>query len=115
MESLFLIVPAFACVIFVVVFAVILATFAKGFGEWADNNRRPVETVYATVVAKRTNVSGMSGSSTSTSYFCTFELENGDRREFAMSGERYGLVAEGDAGMLTFQGSRYHGFQRQVA
>ena len=33
--------------------------------------------------------------------------------EFAIRGTEYGLLAEGDRGKLTFQGTRYLGFQRQ--
>ena len=30
-----------------------------------------------------------------------------------MTGTEYGLLAEGDRGKLTFQGTRYLGFERQ--
>lgn len=33
--------------------------------------------------------------------------------EFAMDGAEYGLLAEGDRGRLTFQGTRYLGFERE--
>ena len=33
--------------------------------------------------------------------------------ELQMSGSEYGLLVEGDAGMLSFQGTRYLGFERQ--
>ena len=32
--------------------------------------------------------------------------------EFSVYGEEYGMLAEGDEGKLTFQGSRYLGFER---
>ena len=35
-----------------------------------------------------------------------------ERMEFSMEGEDFGLLAEGDVGLLTFQGSRYLGFDR---
>ena len=38
-----------------------------------------------------------------------------ERKEFGMSGREYGLLAEGDPGMLTFQGTRYKGFTRSAA
>jgi hypothetical protein len=47
-----------------------------------------------------------------TAYFATFELESGERLEFVLSGRAYGLLAEGDSGTLTYQGTRYHGFER---
>ena len=77
----------------------------------------------ATVVTKRTQVTqqqhanagdptGAHGFSTttSTSYYVTFQVESGDRMEFSVSGREYGLLVEGDTGRLTFQGTRYLGF-----
>lgn len=48
----------------------------------------------------------------STTYYATFQVESGDRLEFALSGMEYGRLVEGDKGRLTFQGTRYKGFQR---
>jgi hypothetical protein len=51
-------------------------------------------------------------SSTSTSYYVTFEVESGDRMELHVEGHEYGLLVEGDKGDLSFQGTRYLGFVR---
>jgi hypothetical protein len=32
--------------------------------------------------------------------------------EFAVSGNQYGMIAEGDFGRLTFQGTRFLSFER---
>ena len=48
----------------------------------------------------------------STSYYATFQVESGDRMELLLNGREYGLLAEGDRGWLTFQGTRYLGFER---
>ena len=48
----------------------------------------------------------------STAYYATFQFDSGDRMEFAIDGAEYGMLAEGDAGQLTFQGTRYLGFVR---
>ena len=67
------------------------------------------------MVAKRTNVSHHhhdTHMSTSTSYYVTFQVESGDRLELRMSGRDYGMLAEGDDGKLSFQGTRYLGFER---
>ena len=78
-------------------------------------------TVPAAVVSRRTDVSHhhhrhhgneMHHTHTFTSYYVTFQVESGDRMEFAVSGMEYGLLAEGDTGDLTFQGTRYLNFQR---
>ena len=42
------------------------------------------------------------------------EVESGDRMELNLSGQEYGLLAEGDRGKLTFQGTRYLGFEREL-
>jgi hypothetical protein len=33
--------------------------------------------------------------------------------ELRVDGEEYGLLVEGDQGLLTFQGTRYLGFERR--
>jgi len=60
----------------------------------------------------RTSVMMDTTSSTSTRYFVTFELENGKRLEFSVNDGEYGMLAEGDSGELTWQGTRYLGFER---
>ena len=102
--------------LFIVVFVVLLF---RGLKEWNRNNHSPRLTVPATVVAKRTNVSHHHHagehhhSSTSTSYYVTFQVESGDRMELHLNGSQYGLIVEGDRGLLTFQGTRFLDFQRQ--
>ena len=108
--------------VFIFVFGMIIMTFVKGISEWNKNNNSPRLTVPATVVAKRTNVShhhhgGVNEHHhhhTSTTYYVTFEVQSGDRMELHMSGHEYGLLLEGDYGMLSFQGTRYLGFERHV-
>ena len=116
--DLFTIVPVFIGVVFVIVIGVIIFQAGKGIAEWSHNNSQPVLSVPARLVSKRTATSGSvssnSGGQVSTSYFATFELGSGERLEFSMSGKGYGLLAEGDAGTLTYQGTRYHGFQRHA-
>ena len=51
-------------------------------------------------------------SSTHTRYFATFELEDGSRLELGLKDAEYGMLAEGDQGQLSFQGTRYLGFER---
>ena len=103
----------FAIVFFFVAFT-IFRTILRNSRQWNANNAAPRLTVPARVVAKRTQNSGfrcdmpMRG----TSYYITFEVDSGDRMELSMEGEDFGLLAEGDVGLLTFQGSRYLGFDR---
>lgn len=105
-------------IMFVLVFAIIIVTLIRGIGEWNKNNHSPRLTVPATVVSRRTAVSHhhhgneMHHTHTSTSHYATFQVESGDRMEFAVSGMEYGMLAEGDAGDLTFQRTRYLSFHR---
>ena len=105
---------------FLLTFGIILTVIIKGIGQWNKNNHSPRLTVPATVVSKRTNVShhrhgGVNDHHhhhTSTSYYVTFQVESGDRMELHVAGTEYGLLIEGDRGNLTFQGTRYLGFDR---
>lgn len=112
-------------VVFVLVIGVFIFTFVKGISQWNKNNNSPRLTVDATVVSKRMSVShhnhanagdatGAHGyhSTTSTSYYVTFQVESGDRMELHVSGSEYGMLVEGDFGKLSFQGTRYLGFVR---
>lgn len=117
MEILF---PFFFFAVFGMVLIVLVVTLVRGIGEWHKNNNSPRLTVPAKVVAKRTSVShghhhGANGhmhTTSSTWYYVTFEVESGDRMELGVSGSEYGMLAEGDSGKLTFQGTRYLSFER---
>lgn len=112
--------------VFGLVFCIILVNIVRGLGQWNKNNQSPRLAVSSTVVSKRTNVShshhhnagdmtGASGtySTSSTTYYATFQVESGDRIELQVNGSEFGMIAEGDQGRLTFQGTRFLGFERQ--
>lgn len=115
-------------VIFGLIFLLVISTFVvtaiRGVSEWHNNNQSPRLTVEAAVVTKRIEVSrhqhanagdasGAHGfhTVTSTSYYITFQVASGDRMEFHVSGSEYGMLVEGDSGQLSFQGTRYLGFE----
>lgn len=119
-DAMFFIVPVLIGIVFIVVIGLIIVSVVKGARQWKRNNDSPVLTVEAMVVAKRADVSeyrnntaadNMSYSS-STTYYVTFEVASGDRMEFQVRDAEYGMLAERDAGRLTFQGTRYQGFAR---
>ncbi len=127
MGLMFSVVPALVTIGFIVVFGLIIASLIKGGMEWHSNNNSPVLTVNAKIITKRAEVSHSTShhhaghdtgihhsSSSSTTYYAAFEVESGDRMEFRLPGKEYGLLAEGDTGKLTFQGTRYHGFERDI-
>lgn len=118
--------PFMFSIIFIIVIGMFVFIAVKGIGEWNKNNNSPRLTVPATIVAKRQNVShshhanagDVSGghgyhTSTHTSYYVTFQVESGDRMELAVSGNEYGMLVEGDQGQVSFQGTRYLGFNRE--
>ena len=113
--------------ILIAVFVLLLAgAVGRGLWVWIRNNRSPAQTADARVVAKRMQVSGFGhsaagnhvsamnhfGSPTRTRYFATFEMENGKRLELGVNDSEYGMLAENDRGRLSFQGTRYLGFER---
>ena len=111
-------------IMFFLVFFLVMSTFVVTIGksvlQWNKNNHAPRLTVPATIVAKRTNHTRHRHSGagnhhhyhTSTTYYVTFQFESGDRMELNLEGSEYGLLIEGDRGNLTFQGTRYLGFER---
>ncbi|MDE7424849.1 MAG: DUF2500 domain-containing protein [Lachnospiraceae bacterium] len=114
--------PEIFTIVFIFVVVFILGTFIfafiKGIGEWNKNNHSPRLTVPATVITKRSHTSHSHSHNdsnihhSSTSYYATFQFESGDRSEFLVSGQEYGMLSEGDMGNLTFQGTRYLSFTR---
>ena len=106
--------------VFVMVFGTFIVTAVTGISRWNKNNNSPRLTVDATVIAKRGNTTrhhhhgagGHTHHSYSNTYYATFQFESGDRLELQMTGQEFGLIIEGDRGKLTFQGTRYLGFER---
>jgi len=117
---MFRIMPVLFIVIFVIVIGGFLFVALSGLSRWLRNNRQPVQSGHVIVVDKRTHVWGggvhHAGAHhhrhTRTSYYVTFEYEDGERQEFAVSGREYGQIASGDTGTLTYQGTRFHNFDR---
>lgn len=103
--------------IFLMVIGIFLSSLARSIGKKRKDDRSPRLTVEATVVAKRADVSHHNrGSSdmpySNTNYYVTFQVASGDRMELHVAGYDYGMLVEGDRGKLSFQGSRFLGFER---
>ena len=89
----------------------------KNIGQYIQNKNSPRLSVHARVVdmRRKTHHHHAGGHHHhSHSYHVTFEVEGGDRMELRVSRGEYGLLAVGDSGTLTFQGTRYLGFERSV-
>ena len=117
----FTVFPIIFSIGFITILVIFLVTAIKGLLGWNKNNHSPRLSVPAKVVSKRINVSRRhhhTGAGnhyhhhTYTHYYATFQVDSGDRVEFVMGGDEYGLLCEGDSGMLSFQGTRYLGFDR---
>ena len=110
--------------IFLIIGSVLIYTIIKNIKQWHINNNSPIQTAPSKVVAKRFDVqhhmqggggeNQMMTSHSQTNYFVTFELENRQRLEFHVKNKEYGMLVEGDVGMLTYQGTRYKGFTRNM-
>ncbi len=103
-------------IVFVLVIGVFAVTIFRGIRTWSRNNASPRLTVPARVVGKRDEVHRHrhdTHTHYSTTYFVTFEVESGDRMELQVEGSESGLIVEGDNGMLSFQGTRFLGFERK--
>lgn len=108
--------PIFFFIVFgVILFAIIFAV-GKSVSRGIRNQNSPILTVDARIVSKRTETGGgMNDAPAWTRYYATFEVASGDRMEFMVGGEESGMLAEGDEGKVTFQGTRYISFMRKMA
>lgn len=107
-------------ILFAVLFVLIIGTFIwvlmKSLKVWTSNNNAPLQERECKVVAKRMQLSGGSGkSSSNTSYYVTFEFEDQSRQELWIGRQQFGYMVEGDRGHLTFQGTRFKEFERMKA
>lgn len=106
--------PFFTFIVFAIVIMVFATSFVKRTRQYLQNNSMPEESTPARLVAKRTHTWGRHGNmSAHTSYYATFETEKGERLEFAVNGQFFGMHVEGDTGILTYQGTRFIGFERE--
>ena len=126
-DWMFTLVPIFIGVIFVIMLISIISGLSRNAKRERKNDQSPRVTADVKVVSKRMEVGGNrnnrrmgadgmmeNGYSYSYSdYFVTFEFDSGDRLELPVDGSDYGLLVEGDQGKLSFQGTRYLGFERK--
>lgn len=106
-------------IMFIGIFGIIIFRMLKGVKEWSHNNKQSIVQVESTIVSKRISVShhnhmneNHNHTSSSTTYYVTFQFINGERSEFVVKGKDYGIMVERDRGILSFQGSRFISFDR---
>ena len=105
---------------FIVLLLFILAiTFIVSFGipflkkmkEKKENCSKAVQAKTAKVISKRN--SGIM-SSTPNVCFVLFEFEDGNRKEFSINLNVSAIIVENDIGILTFQGTKFIDFERNI-
>ena len=118
-DFMFDVFPGIFMTLWVILFGGFMIMFfvsiGKSTAQWKKNNDSPRLNVAAKVVAKRNEIHRGAGEHhhTYTHYFVTFEVNSGDRMELEVKGNEFGMLVEGDYGQLTFQGTRYLGFERR--
>ncbi len=83
------------------------------YKKWAQNKRnakKPVETKSVKVVAKRNIVNN----NPNVGSFVLFEFDDGSRQELSVKVNVASVIAENDIGMLTYQGSKFIEFKRNI-
>lgn len=104
--------------IFVVLFFVLFfVAMARVIAQWFKNEKSPRLTVPAVIVDKqrKTHHRRSSGHRHHThSYHVTFQVESGDRMELRVLRIEYEQLLVGDKGRVSFQGTRYLGFEREM-
>ncbi|MEW4354127.1 DUF2500 domain-containing protein [Streptococcus pneumoniae] len=103
--------PTWFLFIVITILGIFLWRVATSIFEGMKNSTSPQEVAEATVISKRMHVGG--SETAYTSYYLTFELINGERREFRVKSQVYALSVEGDKGELSFQGTRFLDFRRR--
>lgn len=106
--------------VFVLVIGLFIYAVVQAIARKQKNDASPRLTVLARVVSRRQEVThharnmndGVYHTSSTTRYFVTFQVESGDRMELELDGSDFGMIAEGDEGRLSFQGTRFLDFQR---
>lgn len=118
---MFTMVPLLFTIMFCLIFGIIIFRIIKGMVTLHKNYQAPELSVQATIVTKRADIRRRMNTVnesavhtiSNTWYYITFEVESGDRMEFQVSDQEYGLLVEGDQGKLIFQGTSFKSFVRQ--
>ena len=110
-------------IVMLIIIGVILVGIVWSIVEKSRNNAQPTLSAEARVVAIDGRDSGAfthSGTKAflnlNREYRITFELlSSGERKKFYVPVKGHKTIAEGDVGVLTFQGTRYISFKRHQA
>lgn len=119
-DFMFTLFPIMFFIVFIIVIGGIIFSIGRGVTTWHKNNNSPRLVVNAIVSDKHEDVSyhhhnnnGMHHRTSSTDYYVTFTVEGGERLVLEVNRHEYGYLVVNDKGKLTFQGTRYLGFERK--
>jgi len=118
MDSINFLYMSMFAIMFSLIFGIFCFIIIKNIATWNKNNHSPLLSVPAAIISKRMNISHHQHAGTnmpmtsSTTYYIAFQFDTSSRLELVVPGDQYGYLAEGDRGILTFQGTRYIGFQQ---
>ena len=103
-------------ILLVAVISVLIVLISIGVLANRRKNRvSPILKVGAKVVSKRMHYSKSRNSvSLDTNCYAAFEVESGDRLELSVPYNEYGLLVEGDQGILEFQGTIFLNFVKRA-
>ena len=101
----------------VIWFVLFIYIIAKNIGQFIENENSPVLTVPATIVDKRRRTHHHHSNGHhhhSHSYYVTFVTQEGETLDLRVKRHEYNELGVDDRGMLTHQGTRYKGFERET-
>lgn len=109
-------------VIFFLAICTIMFSLISSISEHNKNRKQPIVPTQAKVISKFQDVTNHlthsqhnnTMSHTNTNYYIAFEFSNHERVQFKVSKLEFGKIIEGDVGILTFQGSRFISFERNI-
>lgn len=106
-----------ACILLVGGIAFQLYRIARRVRRSIINYCSPQKTYHAVVIDKRQETVALQSAIgyrhyVETEHYVTFQFRDGDRREYYVDGSDYGLLREGDRGVLMLQGTWFCEFDR---
>lgn len=102
----------------IIIFIVFMLIIFINVKEYNRNKSSPILSERVRVVDRRTEVSYIMHTNSEfhnvahTNYYITFENEAGQRFELKVGPTDYGLIVEGDYGVVTYQGKWFKKFER---
>jgi len=106
-------------IFFIIIIGIMVISVVREIIKWKYNNKQPQNSFEVSIIAKRD--SGMFSRrggrfylNLTIEYYITFKfLHDGSKKEFCLSSIKGEKIKIGDSGILTLQGTRYIGFEKQ--